>query len=240
MLVESCERLLPLIQLESVYRSYSLGMGEIVALKGVNLTIGRGETCVLLGESGSGKSTLLNILGLLDMPSSGRFRFDGNEMKEATSDERAHLRNREIGFIFQSFNLLPRLSALDNVALPLAYRGIGKNEARDRAMDQLGRVGLADRARHVPADLSGGQRQRVAIARALVGGPSVVLADEPTGNLDAHTAHGVLKLLLTLNRECGVTLIVVTHDANIARFFDRRFYVDKGELSERQKSEFDV
>jgi putative ABC transport system ATP-binding protein len=240
MFVGSCEGPLPLIQLESVSRSYPVGAGEIVALKGVDLTIERGETCALLGESGSGKSTLLNILGLLDLPSSGRFRFNGDEMGKTNSDERARLRNREMGFIFQSFNLLPRLSALDNVALPLAYRGVGKNEARDRAMDQLGRVGLADRAEHVPADLSGGQRQRVAIARALVGSPSVVLADEPTGNLDAHAAHAVLKMLLTLNRERGVTLIVVTHDANIARFFDRRFYIDQGELSERQKSEFDA
>ena len=237
MLMESSGRTSPLIKLESVTRSYPAGKSEISALKAVDLTIDRGEACVLLGASGSGKSTLLNILGLLDLPSSGRFFLNGKEMGKACSDERASLRNREIGFIFQSFNLLPRLNALDNVALPLAYRGIGKSEARDQAMAQLDRVGLTDRAEHVPADLSGGQRQRVAIARALVGHPSLVLADEPTGNLDADAAHSVLKLLLALNRECGVTLIMVTHDVGIAHFFDRRFHVAHGELSEQRKSE---
>lgn len=238
--MEVCDPSLPLISLDSVSQSYRMGAGEIVALKQVNMAIRAGETCALLGASGSGKSTLLNILGLLDQPSSGQFYFSGRNMAAAGAVERAHLRNREIGFVFQSFNLLPRLSALDNVALPLAYRGISRAEGRARAMDQLDRVGLAARAGHLPADLSGGQRQRVAIARALVGSPSIVLADEPTGNLDSVAAQGILDLLLALNHERGVTLVVVTHDAGLARHFGRRFHVADGELSERQEPRSDA
>lgn len=209
-------------------------MGDMVVpvLQHVSLTIRREQTCALLGASGSGKSTLLNILGLLDRPVSGHFHFNGRDMLRASVDELAHIRNTEMGFVFQSFNLLPRLTALDNVALPLAYRGIARREARERAMEHLGRVGLGDRSAYLPADLSGGQRQRVAIARALVGNPAVILADEPTGNLDGATADDIMELLLDLNEKHGVTLIMVTHDANLARRFQRQLHVRSGAVVE--------
>jgi len=226
-----------LIRLESICQSYRVGAESTVVLKSVSLEIGTGQTCAFLGASGSGKSTLLNILGLLDQPRSGSFLFRGRDMTKADENERSYFRNREIGFVFQSFNLLPRLTALDNVALPLTYRGVGRTEARLRAMEQLDAVGLGCRAAHVPGDLSGGQRQRVAIARALVGEPSVILADEPTGNLDSDSASDVLSLLLKLNAERGVTLAVVTHDASLAARFDRRFCVANGELMELESRE---
>ncbi|WP_256942882.1 ABC transporter ATP-binding protein [Achromobacter xylosoxidans] len=227
----------PLIRLESICQSYFVGEEKIVALNSVSLEVAAGQTCALLGASGSGKSTLLNIIGLLDRPRSGSFIFRGRDMTEASEIERSYFRNREIGFVFQSFNLLPRLTALDNVALPLAYRGVGSAEARLRAMEQLKMVGLGNRAAHVPADLSGGQRQRVAIARALVGEPSVILADEPTGNLDSDSTSDILSLLLSLNTEREVTLVVVTHDVTLAACFGRRLYVENGQLLEFESLE---
>ncbi|WP_049053750.1 ABC transporter ATP-binding protein, partial [Achromobacter xylosoxidans] len=182
--------------------------------------------------SGSGKSTLLNILGLLDRPSAGQFLFRGRDMLGIDENARAWARNREIGFVFQSFNLLPRMNALDNVALPLFYRGIPRAPARATAMDWLRQVGLADRGGHLPADLSGGQRQRVAIARALVGNPSVILADEPTGNLDQASAESIMALLMGLNRERAVTIVMVTHDANLAARFSRQIHMRDGVLHE--------
>lgn len=191
-----------------------------------------GESCAIVGASGSGKSTLLNILGLLDRPDSGAYRFAEHDIFSVDGDRLAAIRNRLIGFVFQSFNLLPRLNALDNVALPLSYRGMPRREALERAEAMLARVGLAERAGHRPADLSGGQRQRVAIARALVGEPALILADEPTGNLDASTAKEVLELLLTLNRERQVTLVVVTHDPSLAARLGRQLTVRHGEVHE--------
>lgn len=223
-----------LIRLEQVGYAYRNGTMHQPVLDGVSLSIGRGESCAIVGTSGSGKSTLLNIIGLLDQPTAGRFLLDGQDMAQTTAEDRAKARNQTIGFVFQSFNLLPRLNALDNVALPLLYRGCTRQTARHAARHGIERVGLADRAHHRPADLSGGQRQRVAIARALVGQPSLLLADEPTGNLDSATADDILSLLLSLNREQGVTLVVVTHDESIARRMQRCVRVKDGQLQEQE------
>lgn len=219
-----------LIRLRDIEKRYRLAEQELRILSGVSLEIARGESCAILGSSGSGKSTLLNILGLLDLPSSGFYHLGGHDVFTASPDDLAALRNRLIGFVFQSFNLLPRLSALDNVALPLSYRGVALRESRERAHAMLERVGLAARAGHLPADLSGGQRQRVAIARALVGEPALILADEPTGNLDAATAEDIMQLLLELNRANGVTLVIVTHDPGIAARLERRVRVREGRV----------
>ncbi|BAQ74608.1 MULTISPECIES: ABC transporter ATP-binding protein [Pseudomonas] len=220
------------ISLQGIGKSYRLAEQPLHILKNVSLSIDSGESCAILGASGSGKSTLLNILGLLDLPDSGEYRFAGHDIFRASPDQLAAIRNRQIGFVFQSFNLLPRLSALDNVALPLSYRGVARRESLERAQHMLDQVGLGQRAQHRPADLSGGQRQRVAIARALVGEPSVILADEPTGNLDSHTARDIMDLLLALNRERQVTLIIVTHDPGIAQRLERQIRVTNGVVQE--------
>jgi len=222
----------PLILIEGVSHCYRRGGVLLSVLCDVSLRIDRGETCVIQGASGSGKSTLLHILGLLDRPADGRFHFAGRDIMATDSDNLAEIRNREIGFVFQAFNLLPRLTALDNVALPLLYRGVSRRFARELAMTQLQRMGLAERAMHRPADLSGGQLQRVAIARALVGEPSVLLADEPTGNLDSTTAKDILALLLELNSVAAVTLVMVTHDTSLAALFERQIEVRDGALWE--------
>lgn len=221
-----------LIAMEDICLSYRMGEQHLAVLDNIALTIQRGESCAIVGSSGSGKSTLLNILGLLDQPASGRFVLNGRDMAKATPDERAGIRNELIGFVFQNFNLLPRLSALDNVALPLLYRGYSRHQARQHAHRQIELVGLADRLTHRPADLSGGQRQRVAIARALAGAPPLILADEPTGNLDAETAQDIMSLLLELNRTQAVTLVMVTHDAGLAQQLNRRLHVQGGRITE--------
>lgn len=221
-----------LIALHGIAKRYQRAEECLTILDHVSLQIHAADSCGILGASGSGKSTLLNILGLLDLPDSGDYHFAGQDIRAASPDQLAALRNRQIGFVFQSFNLLARLSALDNVALPLAYRGTPRREALARARHMLEQVGLGDRASHRPADLSGGQRQRVAIARALVGQPAVILADEPTGNLDSTTAREIMELLLTLNREQKVTLIIVTHDAAIAERLQRQIRVDNGAVHE--------
>ena len=221
-----------LIALHGIAKRYQRAEECLTILDQVSLQIHAADSCGILGASGSGKSTLLNILGLLDLPDSGDYHFAGHDIRAASPDQLAALRNRQIGFVFQSFNLLARLSALDNVALPLAYRGTPRREALARARHMLEQVGLGDRASHRPADLSGGQRQRVAIARALVGQPAVILADEPTGNLDSTTAREIMELLLTLNREQKVTLIIVTHDAAIAERLQRQIRVDNGAVHE--------
>ncbi|KTC34025.1 ABC transporter ATP-binding protein [Pseudomonas sp. ABAC61] len=221
-----------LISLQGIGKSYRLAEQPLHILKNVSLSIAAGESCAILGASGSGKSPLLNILGLLDLPDSGDYRFAGHDIFRASPDQLAAIRNQQIGFVFQSFNLLPRLSALDNVALPLSYRGVARRESLERARHVLDQVGLGERADHRPADLSGGQRQRVAIARALVGEPSVILADEPTGNLDSHTARDIMDLLLSLNRERQVTLIIVTHDPGIAQRLERQIRVNNGVIQE--------
>lgn len=192
------------------------------------MKIETGEMCSITGPSGSGKTTLLNIMSLLDLPSKGRILYQGQEITRAPEPVQAHIRNRAFGFVFQSFNLLPRLSALDNIGLPLRYRGIGKTERRRMAYPLLERVGLAERGDHLPNALSGGQKQRVAIARALIGGPKILFADEPTGNLDGDSTRNILSLLDELNREINVSVVVVTHDLNISARYARQIVVSNG------------
>ncbi len=211
-----------------ISKAYRSGNGVLPVLQDVCLEIGEGEICAIVGASGSGKSTLLNIMGLLDVPDDGTMLYQGRTVHDADAKTRADIRNRHIGFVFQSFNLLPRMSALDNIGLPLLYRGVGKSERRRHAWRWLERVGLADRAEHLPDSLSGGQKQRVAIARALIGSPHLVLADEPTGNLDPKAAHDVLSLLGELSRESGVAVVIVTHDPAISGKCHREITVSQG------------
>jgi len=207
-----------LIELRDIQKTYDLGEVKVRALRGTNLTIEQGAYVALMGPSGSGKSTLMNTLGCLDRPTSGSYRLEGQEVATMVANQRAKLRNRKIGFVFQSFNLLARTSALENVELPLLYaKGISAKNRKKRATDLLERVGLGDRLYHHPSQLSGGQQQRVAIARSLVNRPSILMADEPTGNLDSRTSREVMQLFRQLNEEDGITLIVVTHDAMIGK-----------------------
>jgi putative ABC transport system ATP-binding protein len=204
------------VEASGVTREYQLGGVAVPALRGVSVTIPAGDYAAILGPSGSGKSTLMHLLGGLDRPTTGILRIAGRSVTELSATELARLRNATIGFVFQSFHLLPRTTAVDNVALPLVYGGVRAGERRRRAAEMLDRVGLAHRLRHRPNQLSGGEQQRVAIARALVTGPSLLLADEPTGNLDSATGAEVLALLETLNRESGVAVVLVTHDQEVA------------------------
>jgi len=206
----------PAVSAEDVTREYQLGGVSVPALRGVTLTIPAGDYAAILGPSGSGKSTLMHLLGGLDRPTTGTLRIAGRSVTELSATDLAKLRNHTIGFVFQSFHLLPRTTAVDNVALPLVYGGVRAGERRRRAAEMLDRVGLAHRLRHRPNQLSGGEQQRVAIARALVTGPSLLLADEPTGNLDSATGAEVLALLETLNQESGVAVVLVTHDQEVA------------------------
>jgi ABC-type lipoprotein export system ATPase subunit len=219
-----------LIELRNIYKTYYLGEMEVPVLKGISLAIERGELVALMGVSGSGKSTLMNILGCLDHPTSGQYWLEGQEISKFTTDQRAYLRNHKLGFVFQSFNLLPRTSALENVIMPLAYSAehITDKEARRRARELLELVGLADRTHHEPSQLSGGQQQRVAIARALVNRPSVLFADEPTGNLDSHTSEEVLRMFQNLNKEEGITIVLVTHDPGVAKHARRTIKIHDG------------
>ncbi len=220
----------PLVELRDVTRSFP-GPPEVQALKGANLRVGAGDYISLTGPSGSGKSTMLNILGLLDRPSVGEYRLDGMLTGELSEDERAHLRARFIGFVFQAFHLMPRRSVLDNVLMPMLYSGVPRGEREERARQALTRVGLGHRIDFSPSSLSGGERQRVAVARAVVSGPRMLLADEPTGNLDQSTSLGVMALFEELAAE-GLTLIVITHDEAIARRARRRLRIVDGRLSE--------
>lgn len=207
-----------LIRLENIYKTYFVGEVDVPVLRGVSLQIRHGEMIALVGASGSGKSTLMNLLGCLDRPTAGKYFLEGQEISQLTNDQRAKLRNRKMGFVFQNFNLLPRTSALANVMMPLTYADeyVSDAEARERAMHLLNVVGLGDRMHHHTTQLSGGQQQRVAIARALINHPPVLFADEPTGNLDTHTTEDVLKMFERLNEEEKITIILVTHDPNVA------------------------
>ena len=217
----------PLIQLEDVTKVYQMGDVQVRALRGVSLRVSQGEFVAIMGASGSGKSTLMNIVGCLDRPSTGQYLLEGREVSHLSRDELAAIRNRTAGFVFQSFNLLSRTTALENVELPLVYAGVSRRERHKRAAEALRRVGLGDRIDHHPNQLSGGQQQRVAIARALVGNPKLILGDEPTGNLDSQTSVEVMSLLQELGRS-GITILLVTHEADIARFASRVIMLKDG------------
>nr|WP_199003313.1 ABC transporter ATP-binding protein [Flavobacterium sp. ASV13] len=210
----------PLIKITDIKRDFVLGNEIVYVLKGINLEINKGEYVALMGPSGSGKSTLMNLLGCLDTPTSGRYVLNGKDVSQMRDDELAGIRNKEIGFVFQTFNLLPRTTALDNVALPMIYAGYSKSDRHARAVEVLKQVNLADRMDHQPNQLSGGQRQRVAIARALVNKPSIILADEPTGNLDSKTSVEIMKLFGDIHAQ-GNTVILVTHEEDIAAYAHR-------------------
>ncbi|WP_101339907.1 ABC transporter ATP-binding protein [Cereibacter azotoformans] len=220
----------PLIELERIGRRYGEGEAEVRALDGVDLRIGRGEFVAIMGPSGSGKSTAMNIIGCLDRPTSGRYLFEGTDVSGLDRDGRALLRRHFLGFVFQGFNLLARTTALENVELPLIYKGIPRAERIDKARVALERVGLGGREHHDPSQLSGGQQQRVAIARALAGEPMVILADEPTGNLDSHRSHEIMQLMQALNRE-GITIVMVTHEEDIAAYASRLVTFIDGRLA---------
>jgi ABC-type lipoprotein export system ATPase subunit len=219
-----------LIRLVNILKTYHLGEVDLPVLKGVSLDVQSGELLALMGASGSGKSTLMNILGCLDHPSGGEYWLEGKDISRVSSDRRADLRHSKIGFVFQNFNLLPRTSALENVMMPLSYGHdhIPDKRARERATELLDRMGLADRMNHEPSQLSGGQQQRVAIARSLVNRPTILLADEPTGNLDSRTSREVLEMFERLNAEEGITIILVTHDADVARHARRIIRIHDG------------
>ncbi len=204
-----------MIELADITKTYRMGNVEICALCGVSLRVGPGELIAVMGPSGSGKSTLMNVIGCLDRPTAGSYRFEGREISDLTDDELAAVRNIKIGFVFQSFNLLPRFSALKNVEVPLIYSGVSGRLRRERAAPVLERVGLGERMHHKPSELSGGQQQRVAIARALVNNPPLLLADEPTGNLDSRSGEEILNIITDLNKQ-GVTIMIVTHDRDVA------------------------
>ena len=218
-----------LIETRDLWKTYIMGEEEIHALRGVSIQIERGEYVAIMGPSGSGKSTLMNLIGCLDTPSKGSYLLNDKQVSQMNDDELARIRNEEIGFVFQTFNLLPRASALHNVELPLVYAGIGGRERHDMASDALRRVGLGDRMTHKPNELSGGQRQRVAIARALVNQPSILLADEPTGNLDSSTSTEIMGLFEALYGE-GQTIVLVTHESDIAAHALRQFHLKDGRV----------
>jgi len=218
------------IALDHVHKTYDLGEVQVHALRGVSLQIHRGEFVAVMGASGSGKSTLMNILGCLDRPSRGHYFLEGTDVSEMTKAELAQIRNRKIGFVFQQFNLLARTSALENVELPTVYAGVTVEEREKRAWQALERVGLADRAHHYPSQLSGGQQQRVAIARGLVNQPSILLADEPTGNLDSRTSVEIMDIFQRLNEEEGLTVVIVTHEHDIAEYAKRALEFRDGKV----------
>ena len=219
-----------LIQLSNVVKSYSNGDQELNVLKGIDLTVYEGEFVAIMGPSGSGKSTLMNIIGLLDKPTSGDYSLNGTQVEELKEKQLAKVRNQEIGFVFQQFFLLSKLSALQNVELPLVYAGVNSSKRRQLAKQFLEKVELSERMKHLPSELSGGQKQRVAIARALVNNPSFILADEPTGALDTKTSDQIMQLLTELNRE-GKTIVMVTHEPEIADFATRKIVIRDGEIT---------
>lgn len=220
----------PVIDFRDITRVYGKGEAQVFALAGITLTITQGEFVAIMGPSGSGKSTAMNVMGCLDRPSSGQYLFNGVEVADLTQDQRALLRRHYLGFIFQGYNLLPRTTALQNVELPLIYKGMSRDEREARALSALEKVGLGNRAHHDPSELSGGQQQRVAIARALAGQPSVILADEPTGNLDTTRSIEIMELLQSLNRDENLTIVMVTHEDDMAAFSDRLIWMVDGRI----------
>ena len=225
----------PLISVENLRKSFPMGEERVSALRGVSATIDRGEYVAVMGQSGSGKSTLMNIMGCLDTPTAGSYALDGRPVGALSDDEQAFIRNRKIGFVFQAFNLLPRFDALRNVELPLLYRGMDARARHRRSMEALEAVGVGDRARHKPNEMSGGQRQRVAIARALVGKPSIILADEPTGNLDSGTGEEIMAVFDRLNGD-GHTIVLVTHEEHVARHCKRIIRLRDGMIEEDRRT----
>ena len=226
------------IRVENLFKTYRMGDVEVPALRGINLTIERGEFVAVMGASGSGKSTFMNILGCLDHPTSGKYFLEGEEVGSLSRNEWAHLRNKRIGFVFQGFNLLARTSALENVELPMMYNGYAGKQRHERAMEVLALVGLGNRVDHLPNQLSGGQQQRVAIARALVNKPSLILADEPTGNLDSATGGEIMGLFQRLNTDQGITIILVTHERDIAEYAKRQIvFRDGGVISDKSNNQ---
>ncbi|HOA99654.1 ABC transporter ATP-binding protein [Candidatus Sordicultor fermentans] len=226
----------PVIKVEDLWKIYQLGEVQVEALRGVSFEIEEGEFVAIMGPSGSGKSTLMNILGCLDRPTRGRYFLDGQEVSQLNENQLAQIRNKKIGFIFQSFNLLPRLTALQNVELPLIYAGIPSQKRKEQAIKSLEAVGLGDRIHHYPNQLSGGQQQRVAIARALVNDPSIILADEPTGNLDTRSSEEIMHILQELNQE-GKTIVLVTHERDIASHTHRILHFRDGQLVDNETIE---
>jgi putative ABC transport system ATP-binding protein len=224
----------PVIRIRGLRKEYAMGTETVRALRGVDLVIGRNEYVAIMGPSGSGKSTLMNLIGCLDSPSGGEYVLNGQPVEGMSDDELARVRNREIGFVFQTFNLLPRSSALENVELPLVYAGAGRHERRERATEALRHVGLGDRMDHRPNELSGGQRQRVAIARALVTRPSILLADEPTGALDSRTSEEIMELFGELHAQ-GQTVVLVTHEPDIAEHAERRIVLRDGVIEQDER-----
>lgn len=220
----------PVIQLEHIHKTYTMGDVDVHALRGVSLTIREGEFVAIMGASGSGKSTTMNIIGCLDRPTRGQYILDGQDVSAMSKDERADIRCQKLGFVFQGFNLLSRTSALENVELPMLYAGVETAQRQQRAMDALRAVGLAGREQNHPNQLSGGQQQRVAVARALVNDPALILADEPTGNLDSRTSVEVMEIFQRLNRERGITLVLVTHETDIAEYAQRVVIFKDGKI----------
>ncbi len=218
-----------LITFENIYKIYLQGQNEVRALDGVSLDVRKGEFVAIVGTSGSGKSTLMNLLGCLDAPTRGSYTLDGKNVSSLKDKELSYIRNRQIGFIFQGFNLIPSLTAFENVELPLIYRGIPKQERHDRCINALATVKLEDRIHHKPSEMSGGQQQRVAIARAIAGNPQIILADEPTGNLDSKIGSEVMKTLIELNNS-GITIILITHDMNVAKQASRIIKIKDGQI----------
>ena len=228
-----------MILIKDLYKIYEMGDTEVRALDGINLHIAPHEFVAIIGPSGSGKSTLMNMIGCLDVPTSGEYYLNGDDVSDLTDDEQAFIRNKTIGFIFQQYNLLPKLTALENVELPLIYRGIARHERRKMAMEALERVGMAERADHLPKELSGGQQQRVSIARALAGKPPMILADEPTGALDSRTGAELMEMLKELHSE-GNTIVLITHDSDIARQAKRIVRIQDGKITRDSEADSEV